>query len=198
MAEKTTEKYKKSLRVEVNDDFSEEILEKRKLLNTTPDFLDLKVWNHHLLFVYGSMKEGGVNSFVLDDCPYLGMGITQADNWKLYESSSSKTFSVAMTINKNDGLCLTGEVYVVDTEMIMTLDKILRNGKIFSRRRHYIKLQEQEYPTVGGKKARPYQSCFTYVGDPDYWEHENLHHFPSRYSSLFGRSVYDYRSEMTS
>jgi gamma-glutamylcyclotransferase (GGCT)/AIG2-like uncharacterized protein YtfP len=102
------------------------------------------------VFVYGTLKKGYHNHYLLDGCEYLGN--SELDGYGLYYSGNSKySFPVAdIMINHS----VSGEIYLVDDEVMKQLDRLESNGTMYHRK--YLTL-------ANGQKAH------VYIGDSQFW-----------------------------
>lgn len=69
----------------------------------------------HLVFVYGTLKKGLSNSYVMKNAKFIGLGITK-EEYQLYKLRFPCLFE---TIN---GFQVRGEVYEVDDKLLAGLD----------------------------------------------------------------------------
>lgn len=131
----------------------------------TPDYLELKKNEKHLVFVYGTLKKDKGNSRNLAGCEYLGTGRT-VTGFTMY----SPSFPVLMKPSaENLKHFASGEVYAVDADVILTkLDPLEANGYMYNRVRLPISMLEQEVKTKTGV-YKPIVNCWAYLGVEDYW-----------------------------
>lgn len=138
----------------------------------TPDLLELKKYDNHLLFVYCTLKKSYKDNGILKDSIYLGEGKTQSSTFNLKESAFPVAFSVLLDSSPNKGR-LKGEVYAVSLETIMKIDILKNNGAYHNRVKRQILLEDQKY-TTHGKVCKPYTLCHIYLGNENYWNGRHL------------------------
>ena len=80
----------------------------------------------HRVFVYGTLKSGFWNHYLLDGCEFLGVAAT-APTYKMIEID----FPVVMP--DPEGKPLAGEIYAVDDETLARLDQLEREGSSYDR-----------------------------------------------------------------
>lgn len=136
----------------------------------TPDWLDLKLETYIPIFVYGTLKKGGILHKHIAGFPSLGAGFTVSSTF-IMRDVEGKFPSVVDGDPKNKTFSgrVVGEVFMVSPITILELDTAESNGEMFHRRQHWIMLLNQEYRTKTGK-SRPSIKSWMYIGDPDFME----------------------------
>ena len=107
----------------------------------------------HKVFVYGTLKRGFRNHYLLDGCEYLGGAVTMP-TYRMIENG----FPVIMP--DPDGRPLAGEIYIVDDETLARLDRLEREGSSYDR-----KLIDVALALAGGQRLPT--KAFIYVGRED-------------------------------
>ena len=107
----------------------------------------------HRVFVYGTLKSGFSNHYLLDGCEYLG-GAATVPTYKMIENG----FPVIMP--DAGGKPLAGEIYTVDDETLARLDQLEREGSSYDR-----KLIDVTLSLVSGDRLPT--KAFIYVGRED-------------------------------
>jgi gamma-glutamylcyclotransferase (GGCT)/AIG2-like uncharacterized protein YtfP len=107
----------------------------------------------HRVFVYGTLKSGFSNHYLLEGCEFFGDAAT-VPTYKMIENG----FPVIMP--DPEGKPLAGEIYIVDEETLARLDQLEREGSSYDR-----KLIDVTLPLAGGERLRT--KAFIYVGRED-------------------------------
>ena len=107
----------------------------------------------HQVFVYGTLKRGFWNHYLLDGCESFGAAAT-VPTYKMIENG----FPVVMA--DPEGKPLAGEIYTVDDETLARLDQLEREGSSYDR-----KLIDVSLPLVSGEHLPT--KAFIYVGRED-------------------------------
>jgi gamma-glutamylaminecyclotransferase len=107
----------------------------------------------HRVFVYGTLKSGFWNHYLLTGCEYFG-GAATVPTYKMIENG----FPVIMP--DPEGKPLAGEIYTVDDETLAQLDQLEREGSSYDR-----KLIDVTLPLAGGERLPT--KAFIYVGRED-------------------------------
>lgn len=109
--------------------------------------------NKHYVFVYGSLKRGLHNHYLLQDenVVYVGTLTTKEDSYVMYPMTSS----VPIVVKNPNGHKVKGELYAVNDEVLGYLD--ILEGHPHFYRREKIYLDEVDYPVY----------MYIYVGDYD-------------------------------
>ncbi len=107
----------------------------------------------HKVFVYGTLKSGFWNHYLLNGCKFLGGGAA-VPTYKMIENG----FPVIMP--DPEGKPLAGEIYAVDDETLVRLDQLEREGSSYDR-----KLIDVTLPLAGGE-CLPTRA-FIYIGRED-------------------------------
>lgn len=138
----------------------------------TPDYLQLKQRQEHLLFVYGLEKAGGPLHPIIKDFPTLGDAHTATKAWVMRTVDNGKVpIAMASSVGQDatSGKVL-GEVYVVPPELFLELDRLYGNNTRFVRDTRWIWLADQTLKTQG-PRVRPSARCWMYIGHPS-WVHQ--------------------------
>jgi gamma-glutamylcyclotransferase (GGCT)/AIG2-like uncharacterized protein YtfP len=106
----------------------------------------------HRVFVYGTLKSGFSNHYLLDGCEYLG-GAATVPTYKMIENG----FPVIMP--DPGGKPLAGEIYTVDDETLARLDQLEREGSSYDRELIDVLADGERLPT----------KAFIYVGREDHF-----------------------------
>jgi gamma-glutamylcyclotransferase (GGCT)/AIG2-like uncharacterized protein YtfP len=107
----------------------------------------------HRVFVYGTLKSGFRNHYLLKGCEFIGAAAT-VPTYKMIENS----FPVIMP--DPAGKPLAGEIYTVDDETLARLDQLEREGSSYDR-----KLIDVTLPLTGSERLLA--KAFIYVGRED-------------------------------
>jgi gamma-glutamylaminecyclotransferase len=107
----------------------------------------------HKVFVYGTLKSGFRNHYLLEGCEYFGRAVTMP-TYRMIENG----FPVIMP--DPDGRPLAGEIYIVDDETLARLDQLEREGSSYDR-----KLIDVTLSLAGGERLPT--KAFIYVGRED-------------------------------
>jgi gamma-glutamylaminecyclotransferase len=81
----------------------------------------------HRVFVYGTLKSGFSNHYLLEGCEFFGCAAT-VPTYKMIENG----FPVIMP--DPEGKPLAGEIYTVDNETLARLDQLEREGSSYDRK----------------------------------------------------------------
>jgi gamma-glutamylcyclotransferase (GGCT)/AIG2-like uncharacterized protein YtfP len=114
----------------------------------TPDLKDeVEPYKNHVVMVWDSFKAGFPSERQIENCPYLGDCWTVEGN---YLMKVCPTFPITwQTSNTKEKLQtrVWGEAYVMDIHQVMRMDAIMDNGHSYTRKRRYIALEDQFWPT---------------------------------------------------
>lgn len=102
----------------------------------TSDMPVLNGFNEQYVFVYGTLKRGFVCHDLLEGAPLVGRGWTALERWRLVQDS----FPVALYDESDLAKSVFGEIYLVPTGLMKTLDQYESNGNLYRRRRMAINL----------------------------------------------------------
>ncbi len=81
---------------------------------------------NHLVFVYGTLKQGFHNHYILEDSEFLGSGFT-VEKCAMYENGIPY-------IVKDEAISrIQGEIYSVDNETLEILDRLERHPEWYCR-----------------------------------------------------------------
>jgi gamma-glutamylcyclotransferase (GGCT)/AIG2-like uncharacterized protein YtfP len=107
----------------------------------------------HLVFVYGSLKQGEQNHAVLRDVEYRGEARTERQ-FRLY----ALPLFPALVRDLEDPQTIIGEVYAVSDMTLRVLDRLEANGRLY--RRELIQVDSLERPD-----ERLLAWAYLYLGD---------------------------------
>lgn len=83
--------------------------------------------NKHMVFVYGSLKQGFWNNDLLIGSDFIGQGVTLDANYRMISLGGFPGV-------KHDGECsIAGELYCVNDEVFARLDRLESNGYMYQR-----------------------------------------------------------------
>ena len=163
-----------------------EFLEDRERF--TPDMRELKQMpDLQLVFVYGTLKKGGGNHYLLKGSKYLGEGHTKGYYcWLKRGGSFPVVMDRPMGASSELAGKIKGEVYAVDLATLAALDRLESNGNMYHRRKVQVSLRDQlvVYEDNPAFKGRPFKPCYMYIGDEKFWhgndfqEHETVDNSP--------------------
>lgn len=146
--------------------------ERRKAqMQYTPDYFLLKKEIMIPVFVYGSLKKGLSNHFILQGCPYLGEGETYSEHW-MKEYPGGKFPMVFKGDYKNGEkkkwqAPIRGEIYMVYPSVMLELDFLEGNGSLYKRERTPIYAYQQKFRSEDGERMlTPTLSCWMYFAGP--------------------------------
>ena len=100
----------------------------------------------HRVFVYGTLKSGFRNHYLLEGAEFFG-GAATVPTYKMIENG----FPVIMP--DLEGKPLAGEIYTVDDETLARLDQLEREGSSYDR-----KLTTSPYRSPAASACRPRRS----------------------------------------
>jgi len=110
-----------------------------------------------LVFVYGTLKRGHRNNYILATSRFVGEGVTVA-KCRLFDSGFP-VLRKGSEHYKEQNAPVQGEVFLVDSEVVMyKLDQLESEGRMCHRRTKMIRLDN-------GRTVR----ANTYVGDTKFW-----------------------------
>jgi gamma-glutamylcyclotransferase (GGCT)/AIG2-like uncharacterized protein YtfP len=112
----------------------------------------------HRVFVYGTLKSGFWNHYLLEGCEFFGVAAT-VPTYKMIENKMIENgFPVIMP--DPEGKPIAGEIYTVDGETLARLDQLEREGSSYDR-----KLIDVTLPLAGGERLPT--KAFIYIGRED-------------------------------
>jgi gamma-glutamylcyclotransferase (GGCT)/AIG2-like uncharacterized protein YtfP len=110
----------------------------------------------HRVFVYGTLKSGFWNHYLLEGCEFFGVAVP---TYKMIENKMIENgFPVIMP--DPEGKPIAGEIYTVDDETLARLDQLEREGSSYDR-----KLIDVTLPLAGGERLPT--KAFIYIGRED-------------------------------
>lgn len=85
--------------------------------------------NSHLVFVYGSLKQGfGNHKHFLENQRFLGRAVTHENGYKMFSLGGFPG-----VIRAKNVLHVVGELYEVDSKCLAALDRLESNGRMYQR-----------------------------------------------------------------
>jgi gamma-glutamylaminecyclotransferase len=112
----------------------------------------------HRVFVYGTLKSGFWNHYLLEGCEFFG-GAGTVPTYKMIENKMIENgFPVIMP--DPEGKPIAGEIYTVDDETLARLDQLEREGSSYDR-----KLIDVTLPLASGERLPT--KAFIYIGRED-------------------------------
>jgi gamma-glutamylcyclotransferase (GGCT)/AIG2-like uncharacterized protein YtfP len=112
---------------------------------------------HHNVFVYGTLKRGNRNNYLLKDAEYIGTATTVANYQMIHVG-----YPVIM-MDTGTGHPVAGEVYRVGDSVLKNLDMLESVGYSYDRNTIECSLNE------GRSIEQCRILCFVYEGRPDRW-----------------------------
>jgi gamma-glutamylcyclotransferase (GGCT)/AIG2-like uncharacterized protein YtfP len=116
----------------------------------------------HRVFVYGTLRRGHRNHFLLETSDFIGEAATLRHYWMI----TTGVFPVVLDEVPADfgfpPLAIAGEVYHVDDATLEQLDRLEDKGRAYDRKVTDV--------YEGGRKVEAY----IYIGVADYWHHRHL------------------------
>lgn len=86
--------------------------------------------DYHFVFVYGSLKRGFHNNYILRHSEFLGKFVTKNRDWNMVSFNAFP----GVTNSKNlSGSRIAGELYLVDNIELKRLDALESNGTFYTR-----------------------------------------------------------------
>lgn len=153
-----------SLNYSKDCDVTDQLLKRRN--EYTPDFLDLKLKDYQLVFVYGTLKTGQKRNSIFKNASFLGEAYTATTSYIMENSEMDFPVAYHAPISTASA-SLLGEIYAVHPMTMLTLDKIESNGEMYERKESWFYLLDQ---TVKNTKFRPSVKAWVYLGKEDFWE----------------------------
>ena len=109
------------------------------------------------VFVYGTLKQGHGNHFLLRDCYCLGTAVTRG-KYRLFDGGFPVMRDPEHARDSFYNAPVKGELYhVSDTTVLRSLDRLESEGSMYHRRQITV--------TVNGAKVQAY----AYIGDAKFW-----------------------------
>lgn len=158
----------------------------------TPDFDQLRLRKHIVLFVYDNMMKGGNDHEYLTGAKFLGRSQTVSSE---YTMKSAVDCPIVFPEKVMVHACIRGEAFLVGPQHILAIDKFQRNNHYMTRRLTRVLLPEQkDAPGMSKTQNNNYLTskwswAFIYEG--------NKTHF-SQGKGLTSRSTRQERTENTS
>lgn len=146
----------------------------------SPDFSGMRLREHIPIFVYESgLRNGGEFHKLLihPKTRYLGDAYTATDNYIL-KSTFGDTYTVAFKDETKAPVYkrahIRGQVFVVPPKVLLDIDYIHRNGKMYQRELRNFFMRDQGIP-MKSKSVTPSLRCWMYLGILDHWENVPMH-----------------------
>lgn len=132
----------------------------------SPDVPTLSKTPKHFVFVYGTLKRGKANSYLLDKSTYLCPGWTALEAFHMYQTRGEIKFPVAIVKDAliKDAKSVQGELFQVDVPTLKRLDQLEDNGTMYRRFRFKIK--------CGDRFKGQETFAWMYVGVKNAWQKE--------------------------
>lgn len=89
------------------------------------------------VFVYGSLKQGYGNNYLLSNSTFLKETHTQENNFKMI------SFGNFPGILENGNSFICGELYEIDEEALYNLDILESNGNFYTRKQIFLEDEEE-------------------------------------------------------
>jgi gamma-glutamylcyclotransferase (GGCT)/AIG2-like uncharacterized protein YtfP len=116
----------------------------------------------HRVFVYGTLRRGHRNHFLLETSNFIAEAATLRAYWMI----TTGVFPVVLDAVPADfgfpPLAIAGEIYHVDDATLEQLDRLEAKGRAYDRKVTDV--------YEGGRKVQAY----IYIGVADYWHHRRL------------------------
>ncbi len=116
----------------------------------------------HRVFVYGTLKRGHRNHFLLEASSFVGEAATLRPYWMI----TTGVFPVVLDAIPADfgfsPLAIAGEIYRVDDATLEQLDRLEAEGQVYDRKVTDV--------CADGRKV----AAHIYVGVADYWRRRHL------------------------
>jgi gamma-glutamylcyclotransferase (GGCT)/AIG2-like uncharacterized protein YtfP len=111
----------------------------------------------YTVFVYGTLKKGFHNQYILGDSLYLGKGTLL--NYAIKFAHGSTGFPVMFKRKNNT---VHGEVYAVNEKVLSMLDQLEAEGNMYHRKKIKVNMGVETIP------------AYSYMGDKDFWDFKNM------------------------
>jgi len=116
----------------------------------------------HRVFVYGTLRRGRRNHFLLETSNFIGEAATLRPYWMI----TTGVFPVVLDGVPADfgfpPLAIAGEIYHVDDATLEQLDRLEAKGRVYDRKVTDV--------YEGSHKVQAH----IYIGVADYWHHQRL------------------------
>lgn len=137
-------------------------------VSPTPDLPELNLKSHHLVFVYGTLKRGKSNHYLMKDAEYVCPGWTKLRCFHMWQTKAKSpvhaSYPVAMITANSDeqeAKAIQGEIFKVDVPTMRDLDMLECNGSLYRRYRFKI--------ICGDRFKDQETTAWMYVGKRDAW-----------------------------
>lgn len=145
----------------------------------TPDYPELALQDSHYIFVYGTLKNGFHNHYLLKNRPCVGTGFSKFKQFFMALTTGSSSFPVLFSGTKaigKTGVALGrcyGEVYQVPPADIKKLDELESNTVMY--RRVPITIET----IIDGNGTKKMLKCWVYLGVKSFWQDRSDNLTPS-------------------
>lgn len=162
----------------------------------TPDRSELIQQKNILVFVYGTLKEGGVNhGYLTEDSNlrYLGQAKTAINKFCMYNATHFPI--VVDDASLVDATSILGEIYAVSPDTIMKMDMLEGVPMLYRRIRTHFTLVDQKYKAKGSILRSPVVPAYMYVmSDQKRKDNFRVSVAVSRtWDQVGGRSIQEYK-----
>lgn len=144
----------------------QELMQRADNVNT-PDFLERKLEKYIPVFVYGTLKAGGRFHDVLNKAPCFGDARSVTSGY-IMKAAYNDSFPVVLASTRGETYPIYGEIYIVNANILLELDRIEGNNEMYKREQKWFWLEDQSIKGKGGM-LRPSIKAWVYLGMPDFW-----------------------------
>jgi gamma-glutamylcyclotransferase (GGCT)/AIG2-like uncharacterized protein YtfP len=116
----------------------------------------------HRVFVYGTLRRGHRNHFLLEMSDFMGEAATLRPYWMITTGVFPVVLDEVPADFRFPPLAIAGEIYHVDDATLAQLDRLEDKGRAYDRKVTDV--------YEGGRKVEAY----IYIGVADYWHHRHL------------------------
>lgn len=130
----------------------------------TPDLPSLMIQKNHLVFVYGTLKEGYRNNACLHNSKFVGYASTNNRFNMLRTTNSKAPFPVVFADGRPERAgAIFGEVYSCPPSTVRDLDYLESNGTVYKRRLTPIVI-------ANNNRTFKHTHAWMYIGLRSYWD----------------------------
>lgn len=126
----------------------------------TPDFFELKARGENLVLVYGTLRVGNPNYYLLEGSKFLGKATTTTDGFVMRRG---RQFPAVKRDTSSMAGKILGEVFSVDAVTMCELDRLEGNTQFYTREEVFVTLHDQEIKLSSGKIGRPTVKAWMYM-----------------------------------
>ena len=116
----------------------------------------------HRVFVYGTLRRGHRNHFLLETSNFIGEAATLRPYWMITTGVFPVVLDAVPADFGSPPLAIAGEIYHVDAATLEQLDRLEDKGRAYDRKVTDV--------CEGGHKVQAH----IYVGVADYWHNRHL------------------------